>query len=112
MSSTGGRILVVDDKDTMVSLWQRILEPDHKVWTAASGEAAVAMLPAGEFDVVVSDIRMPGIDGFEVLRQVQKLSPGTEMSMSFEYDGLKSRTSVRKNVPLAPVRRPATGMKR
>ncbi len=57
------RILVVDDKDTMRSLFQRILVA-HEVVTAEDGAMALALLEEeDEFALIVSDIRMPRLDG-------------------------------------------------
>lgn len=86
----GGRILVVDDKESILGLWRRILEPDHQVVTAASGEEAIALLPEGGFEVVVTDLKMPGADGFAVLEAAQRLraesgSPVAEVVMVTAY---------------------------
>jgi DNA-binding NtrC family response regulator len=81
----GGRILVVDDKETLLGLWRRILEPDHAITTAPDGAQAIALLPGGGFDVVVTDLKMPHADGMEVLRAAQGLSPGTEVVLVTAY---------------------------
>ncbi|MBI3182630.1 MAG: sigma-54-dependent Fis family transcriptional regulator [Myxococcales bacterium] len=81
----GGRILVVDDKEAILGLWRRILEPDHLVATALDGERAIALLPHGAFDVVVTDLKMPGVDGLQVLAAASKLSPGTEVVVVTAY---------------------------
>ena len=62
-----GRVLVVDDKESMRALLARVLGERHVVATAADGEEAIAKLRAGAFDVVLSDIKMPGKDGLDVL---------------------------------------------
>ena len=74
-----GRVLVVDDKENMLNLLQRILEKDFQVQPARDGREALAHLAAGSFDVVLSDIRMPGPDGFEVLAHVKQVAPDTEV---------------------------------
>ena len=80
---TTQRILVVDDKPTMLSLFQRIL-PDHDVTTADDGAKALALLDAeanagASFDVIVSDIRMPKLDGISLLKEVKRRAPETEV---------------------------------
>lgn len=96
--TTRGRILVVDDKDTMAGLWRRILEPDHEVVTAGDGAAAIAALGAGgaPFDVVVTDLRMPKADGFEVLAAVQRQSPGTEVVMVTAFGSVERAVEAMK----------------
>jgi len=66
------RVLVVDDEPTQRMLEREILEsPKYKVSEAADGAAALAMLREQEFDVVLLDVRMPGMDGNEVCRWIR-----------------------------------------
>jgi DNA-binding NtrC family response regulator len=79
------RILIVDDKPTMRSLFERIL-PDHDVTTASDGAKALMLLDAeGEFDVIVSDIRMPKLDGISLLKEVKRRAPETEVILMTAY---------------------------
>lgn len=72
---TNHRILIVDDKETMLSLLRRILEK-HQVVTAENGTQAAAILASDEsFDLVVSDIRMPGLDGMGLLKEAKRKEP-------------------------------------
>ncbi len=73
------RVLVVDDKENMLRLFVDILGEGYAVTTAADGGQALALVAAGEFEVVVTDIRMPRADGFEVLRAVKRVAPDTEV---------------------------------
>jgi two-component system response regulator AtoC len=79
------RILVVDDRESILSLFVRILGDTHEVTTAADGAGAISLLGSREFDVVVTDLRMPGADGFEVLRAVKSRTPATEVVMMTAY---------------------------
>ncbi|MDC3378859.1 sigma-54 dependent transcriptional regulator [Planctomycetota bacterium] len=66
------RILVVDDELAMRMGLQQVLEKDgYAVETASDGEEAIGRLNQGGLDVVVSDLRMPNKDGFDVLRHIQ-----------------------------------------
>ncbi|MEE4263981.1 MAG: sigma-54 dependent transcriptional regulator [Desulfobacteraceae bacterium] len=71
------KILVIDDEPDMLNLLKRSLEPDLKcaVETAASGEAALRALAGESFDLVLADIRMPGMDGLELLELVKRENP-------------------------------------
>jgi two-component system response regulator AtoC len=79
------RVLVVDDKENYLRLWERILADGWSVTTAGDGARALALLAGEPFDVVVTDIRMPGAGGFEVLGAVKARSPSTEVVMMTGY---------------------------
>ncbi|MCB1183068.1 sigma-54-dependent Fis family transcriptional regulator [bacterium] len=65
------RILLIDDDTNLREVARYILaDAGHHVLTAADGEAGLALLD-GDPDLVISDIRMPGIDGMEVLRRIR-----------------------------------------
>ena len=75
----GGRVLIVDDVSDMRSLLRDILAPRHDVVLAPDGMVAYARLEAASFDVVLTDVRMPGPDGFELARLIRKKWPLTEV---------------------------------
>jgi DNA-binding NtrC family response regulator len=78
-------VLVVDDKENMRKLFARILGDAYAVTEAADGTQALALLASREFDVVVTDIQMPGADGFAVLREVKRRAPDTEVVLVTAY---------------------------
>ncbi len=78
-------ILVVDDKKNMLGLLTKILEPDMRVLTANNGTEAVGILEKNEVDVVLSDLRMPDMDGLQVLETVKKLRPQAEFVLMTAY---------------------------
>jgi two-component system OmpR family response regulator len=68
-------ILVVEDEPKMARLLQRgLAERGNTVEVAPTGEAASAIATAGDFDVVLLDVALPGIDGFEVCRRLRAAS--------------------------------------
>ena len=72
------RILFVDDEPKVLEGLRRMLRPQHKEWHmtfANSGREALALLDSGPFDVLVTDVRMPEMDGVALLSQVQKKFP-------------------------------------
>jgi two-component system response regulator GlrR len=79
MSDNGYRILLVDDEADLLSLWKLRLENSgYKVTTALSGEEALAKLSVVNPNVVLTDLRMQGIDGmalFEAIRERHKTIP-------------------------------------
>lgn len=67
------RVLVVDDEPTQRMLEREILEPPkYRVSEAENGAAALALLAREEFDAVLLDVRMPGMDGNEVCRRIRR----------------------------------------
>ncbi|HET8724534.1 MAG TPA: sigma-54 dependent transcriptional regulator [Anaeromyxobacteraceae bacterium] len=83
--STPVRVLVVDDKENILKLFEKILAEGNEVTTASDGARALELLATGDFDVVVTDIRMPGAGGFDVLEAVKARSPSTEVVMMTGY---------------------------
>lgn len=74
------RVLFVDDEPRLLDGLSLSLRKQRKIWDmhfACGGQAALDLLAGGRFDVVVSDMRMPGVDGEAVLRHVQREHPGT-----------------------------------
>ncbi|MBK9443059.1 MAG: response regulator [Comamonadaceae bacterium] len=71
-------LLFVDDEPSILSSLQRLFRPrGYKILTAESGEAGLAMLDAHPVDVVVSDMRMPIMDGAQFLEKVRQKTPET-----------------------------------
>ncbi|MCF8082643.1 MAG: response regulator [Deltaproteobacteria bacterium] len=76
------RVLLVDDEEEFVqALAERLSMRDYDATTSLSGEDAVEKLRQYNFDVVILDVRMPGMDGTEVLREMKKIKPLTEVIM-------------------------------
>ncbi|MGI8917721.1 MAG: hybrid sensor histidine kinase/response regulator [Pyrinomonadaceae bacterium] len=77
---TGMRILVVDDSADTVDMLRTLLEMDGAmVSTAGGGPEALEILERESFDVILSDISMPGMDGFELLSRLRKLPSGRDV---------------------------------
>ena len=93
---TWPRVLVVDDKDNIVKLLARILTPEFDVTTAEDGTRALGLVAGGEYDVVVSDIRMPGADGMTVLHEVRRLHPETEVILMTAYATVQAAVEAMK----------------
>jgi HD-like signal output (HDOD) protein/CheY-like chemotaxis protein len=74
------RILFVDDESKILDGIRRMLHGDRNRWDvqfALGGEAALKACEAGSFDVVISDMRMPGMDGATLLSHIRDRFPGT-----------------------------------
>ena len=64
-------ILIVDDNQDMLSFISSCMKEDYQVKTAIDGAAAIDVLQREQIDLIVSDVMMPGIDGFELCRRVK-----------------------------------------
>ncbi|TFH02967.1 MAG: response regulator [Calditrichales bacterium] len=76
------RLLIVDDEETLTySLYQSFIlsQNNYEVVTAASGDEAVKKMEKSPFDLVLTDIRMPGMDGLELLQHIKSTYPKTEV---------------------------------
>ena len=68
-------VLVVDDDPRMLSMMRRVLEADgYHVVTAAEGESALDIVRRGQVNLIILDVMMSGLDGFEVCRTVRRES--------------------------------------
>ncbi len=80
----GLSVLVVDDEPAIASLLADLLELEgYRVATAGNGVAALDQLRSGGFDAIVSDIRMPELDGPGLYREVEQLDAGLARRMVF-----------------------------
>jgi putative nucleotidyltransferase with HDIG domain len=72
------RLLLVDDDRNLLESLRRLFKDDFEVFTAESGQEALGvMATCGPFTVIVSDLKMPGMDGIELLSRVSRASPDT-----------------------------------
>ncbi|TMQ72361.1 MAG: response regulator [Candidatus Eisenbacteria bacterium] len=68
-------LLLVDDDPHALSYLSGLLRDAHRVTTCVDGAEALSRLRPRTFDLVLTDLRMPGPDGFEILRAAQALEP-------------------------------------
>jgi DNA-binding NtrC family response regulator len=85
------RILVVDDELSIrVSLGDLLKRDGYQVEVAESAESALEMLKTQSFDLLVVDIKMPGMDGLEMLERVKEDDPDTTVVMMTAYGSIDS----------------------
>jgi diguanylate cyclase (GGDEF)-like protein len=85
------RVLVVDDDASILGVIAEVLEDDgYDVVTASSGEEALELLKEDLFAMVMTDIRLPGINGIEVLESVKVASPRTNVIMITSHASLET----------------------
>ncbi len=79
----GASILVVDDEEILRGMVREILAPDHTVFLASNGREAIDVLKREPVDMIITDLRMPGLDGFALFKWVKENIPGLEKRMLF-----------------------------
>jgi PAS domain S-box-containing protein len=84
------RILVVDDELGPRESLRMLLKPTYQIQTADSGRTALAQIPAYRPDIVILDIKMPELDGLEVLRRIKRIDPSIEVVMITAYASLET----------------------
>lgn len=82
MKKHKGKILIVEDEKSMQEVLKILLEGEnHEVTTASDGIEGLSYLDKDIFDLVITDMKMPKADGFEVLKKVKEISPDTIVIM-------------------------------
>lgn len=83
------KVLVVDDEAPVRDLFDDLLKKENCiVKSVASGEEAIAKIKEEDFDIILLDIKLPGMSGLEVLKQMKSLKPSLIVIMitGFGYD--------------------------
>ncbi|OGG46901.1 MAG: hypothetical protein A3F84_01120 [Candidatus Handelsmanbacteria bacterium RIFCSPLOWO2_12_FULL_64_10] len=78
-------LLIDDDPDILVSIGDYLRDTGHRVFAVAGGAEGLETLRREVVDIVVTDLMMPGMDGFEVLREARRAWPGVEVIMVTAY---------------------------
>ena len=79
-------ILVVDDEQTMLSLLEKILSQDgYHVYLATNGREALAVIEKQHVDIIITDVKMPELDGFGLLKIVKNEYPEISVIMMTGY---------------------------
>lgn len=92
-----GRILVADDHDSLRrGIVRALTEAGHEVKEAADGNAAIERLHGNQFDIVLSDLKMGGSDGLDVLRTARSLQPSTAVILMTAFGSVQTAVEALK----------------
>jgi len=82
-----GRILIIDDEPDMLILLKRIIteETEHELVTESNPVKALDILKGSCFDLLITDLRMPGLDGITILDEVKRIRPRTFVLVMTAY---------------------------
>ena len=89
-------LLVDDEEDFLKTLAERLETRGLKVTTATSGEDALAGIEGQEFDLIVLDLAMPGLDGLETLKRIKTRQPEAEIIMLSGQGSIKTSIEAMK----------------
>jgi two-component system, NtrC family, response regulator len=90
-------VLIVEDHDRLREQLGNFYEQEgYKVTTAACGEEGIDKLSAERFALVVSDVKMPGIDGFQLARHVREKYPDTDVILITAFGNIKQAVEAMK----------------
>ncbi len=95
------RILVVDDELDMLMLLRMIIEDntDYEVDTTNNPSEALKMVMENDYDLVISDLKMPGMDGLELFGEVREMDPDLPLIIITAYGSLEtSDEAIKKGV--------------
>src|SRR5512144_173519 len=102
-----GRILIADDHDSLRrGLAQSVAEAGHDVEEAPNGNAAIEKLHEGFFDVVVSDLKMGGSTGLEVLKTAKTLHPSSAIILMTAFGSVSTAVEAMKSGAFDYVQKP------
>src|SRR5690242_14616996 len=90
------RVLVVEDRPAILKLLSSILDDAYDVVTAPDGAVALDLLESAPADVELTDIRMPGVSGFEVLRMTLDRAPQARVIIMTAYANVPDAVAAMK----------------
>jgi DNA-binding NtrC family response regulator len=85
------KVMIVDDEvDFLETIIKRLKARKIEVTGGESGQKALELLAGQDYDVIVLDVKMPGMDGIETLREIKKRKPLTEVIMLTGHASVES----------------------
>jgi DNA-binding NtrC family response regulator len=91
------KVLVVDDEEALRTVLSgELVNEGYSVGNAADGDEAIAIIKQQPFDIVLLDIKMPKVDGFEVLKFIKKDYPAIKVIMLTAFADLKNAIESKK----------------
>jgi DNA-binding NtrC family response regulator len=83
-----GSILVVDDEQGVRESLRMILKPSYNTFLSQCGEEALTFIRKNKVDLVLLDLRMPGLSGLDTLREINKINPDIDVIIITAYGSI------------------------
>ncbi len=91
-------ILIIDDEKDMLSVCTRILNSlGHRTVPMASGEQAIQLIESQDFDLILSDLVMPDVDGYKILEKAHELAPDTPVIIFTAFGSIDRAVTAMKS---------------
>jgi len=92
------KLLIADDEVGIRTALELLLEEEgYSVTTVPDGKRAIELIRGEEFDLVISDVRMPGASGLEILEEIRKMTGGPDMIIMTAYGSIETAIQALKN---------------
>jgi two-component system response regulator PilR (NtrC family) len=102
-----GKMLLVDDEPEILEVLRVVLQTEgHDITIAGGGDEALEYLKADRFDLLITDVRMKPIDGFELTRRSKALYPDMPVMMVTAFYSSKAKDEAEKLGVIAYVKKP------
>ncbi|MCK8817962.1 response regulator [Natroniella sulfidigena] len=100
------KVLVIDDEKNIRITLTKCLEKDYEVVTAVNGEDGLEKIEEGDFEIILLDMKLPGIDGMEVLKKIEELDSEASVIMITGFGTVKTAVEAMKLGALDYLRKP------
>jgi DNA-binding NtrC family response regulator len=102
------KVLLVDDEETLIEyVSKRLLREGFTVRAASSGEEAIAIAEAEDFDTAIVDLKMPGMDGIETLERLKEVRPFLQCIVLTGYPSIDTAIESERMNVLSYLHKPA-----
>jgi len=110
-STSKKRILVIDDEETIRHLFRETLEAgNYHVITAADGAEALELVRSWSFDLIFTDLKMPGMNGAETFRQIRRINPSVPVVIITGYPTSDLMDQALEHGPIGVMKKPFNGL--
>lgn len=92
------RVLIVDDEPLICDLLERILEGEGlELRTTSKGQEVPAIIKGQKYNLIISDLKMPGVNGMDLLQEIKRISPGTAVIIITGYGTVETAVEAMKH---------------